>query len=199
MNDGVYLCMLLLLGFDLMSQKLQCGDCSWCDDDCYLFFEVLMFVEQMLYISYIGCLIQDNSECFFLVLVQELVDYIGQSYCFVGDEEFDCDVSEVWVKVYIIYLYMCMLFDVVNFQEDENKSYVCEWLVVVGQQGEVYSDFIQLFIVLLIDSLLFDQFLCFWQYLVCVFFQQCLWVNFCVEEDDILDDELFIFEGLSCY
>ncbi|MBX4372853.1 exodeoxyribonuclease V subunit gamma, partial [Mycobacterium tuberculosis] len=96
-----------------------------------------------LYISYIGRSIQDNSERFPSVLVQELVDYIGQSHCLAGDEELDCDASEARVKAHITHLHTRMPFDVANFQEDENKSYAREWLAAAGQQGEAHSDFIQ--------------------------------------------------------
>ncbi|MDV0403422.1 exodeoxyribonuclease V subunit gamma [Klebsiella michiganensis] len=94
MNDGVYPRTLAPLGFDLMSQKPQRGDRSRRDDDRYLFLEALMSAEQKLYISYIGRSIQDNSERYPSVLVQELADYIGQSHCLEGDEELDCDASE---------------------------------------------------------------------------------------------------------
>jgi exodeoxyribonuclease V gamma subunit len=128
MNDGVYPRTLPPLGFDLMSQKPQRGDRSRRDDDRYLFLEALMSAEQTLYISYIGRSIQDNSERFPSVLVQELVDYIGQSHCLAGDEELDCDASEARVKAHITHLHTRMPFDVANFQEDENKSYAREWL-----------------------------------------------------------------------
>ncbi|XPE48398.1 hypothetical protein ACNKHL_17130 [Shigella flexneri] len=64
------------MGFDLMSQKPKRG--AGCDDDRYLFLEALISAQQKLYISYIGRSIQDNSERFPSVLVQELIDYIGK-------------------------------------------------------------------------------------------------------------------------
>ncbi|UMX59085.1 exodeoxyribonuclease V subunit gamma [Escherichia coli] len=74
------------LGFDLMSQKPKRGDRSRRDDDRYLFLEALISAQQKLYISYIGRSIQDNSERFPSVLVQEPIDYIGQSHYLPGDE-----------------------------------------------------------------------------------------------------------------
>lgn len=71
MNDGVYPRQLAPLGFDLMSQKPKRGDRSRRDDDRYLFLEALISAQQKLYISYIGRSIQDNSERFPSVLVQE--------------------------------------------------------------------------------------------------------------------------------
>lgn len=84
-----------------MSQKPVRGDRSRRDDDRYLFHEAMMSAEKALYISYIGRSIQDNSERYPSVLVQELVDYIGQSHCLVGDEALNCDQSEQRVKNHI--------------------------------------------------------------------------------------------------
>ncbi|XPE51173.1 hypothetical protein ACNKHX_17170 [Shigella flexneri] len=67
------------LGFDLMSQKPKRGDRSRRDDDRYLFLEALISASKT-HISYIGRSIQDNSERFPSVLVQELIHYIGQSH-----------------------------------------------------------------------------------------------------------------------
>lgn len=84
MNDGIYPRALPPLGFDLMSAQPKRGDRSRRDDDRYLFLEALMSAQSRLYISYIGRSIQDNSERFPSVLVQELVDYIGQSHYLPG-------------------------------------------------------------------------------------------------------------------
>ncbi len=135
MNDGVYPRTLAPLGFDLMSQKPQRGDRDRRDDDRYLFLEALMSAEQTLYISYIGRSIQDNSERYPSVLVQELADYIGQSHCLAGDEALDCDASERRVKAHITHLHTRMPFDAANFRDDEYQSYAREWLAAASQQG----------------------------------------------------------------
>ncbi|MEN0608062.1 exodeoxyribonuclease V subunit gamma [Klebsiella grimontii] len=199
MNDGVYPRTLAPLGFDLMSQKPQRGDRSRRDDDRYLFLEALMSAEQKLYISYIGRSIQDNSERYPSVLVQELADYIGQSHCLEGDEELDCDASERRVKEHITYLHTRMPFDAANFLANEDQSYAREWLAAASQQGEAHSAFIQPLPAPEIDRLPFEQLLRFWQHPVRAFFQQRLRVNFRSEESEIPDDEPFILEGLSRY
>ena len=199
MNDGVYPRTLAPLGFDLMSQKPQRGDRSRRDDDRYLFLEALMSAEQTLYISYIGRSIQDNSERYPSVLVQELADYIGQSHCLAGDEALDCDASERRVKTHITHLHTRMPFDAANFRDDEYQSYAREWLAAASQQGEAHSDFIQPLPAPAIETLPFEQLLRFWQHPVRAFFQQRLRVNFRSEESDIPDDEPFTLEGLSRY
>lgn len=199
MNDGVYPRTLSPLGFDLMSQKPLRGDRSRRDDDRYLFLEALMSAEQKLYISYIGRSIQDNSERYPSVLVQELVDYIGQSHYLAEDEDRNCDESEQRVKAHIMHLHTRMPFDAENFKTDERQSYAREWLAAASQQGEAHSAFIQPLPPLSIDTLPFDQLQRFWAHPVRAFFQQRLRVNFREEESEIPDAEPFTLEGLTRY
>jgi len=199
MNDGVYPRTLSPLGFDLMSQKPLRGDRSRRDDDRYLFLEALMSAEQKLYISYIGRSIQDNSERYPSVLVQELVDYIGQSHYLAGDEDRNCDESEQRVKAHIMHLHTRMPFDAENFKTDERQSYAREWLAAASQLGEAHSAFIQPLPPLSIDILPFDQLQRFWAHPVRAFFQQRLRVNFREEESEIPDAEPFTLEGLTRY
>lgn len=199
MNDGVYPRTLSPLGFDLMSHKPLRGDRSRRDDDRYLFLEALMSAEQKLYISYIGRSIQDNSERYPSVLVQELIDYIGQSHYLAGDESLNCDESEQRVKAQLMHLHTRMPFDAENFKTDEQQSYAREWLAAASQQGEAHSAFIQPLLPLNIDTLPFDQLQRFWAHPVRAFFQQRLRVNFLAQDSEIPDAEPFTLEGLTRY
>ncbi|MGL5700009.1 MAG: exodeoxyribonuclease V subunit gamma, partial [Kluyvera sp.] len=199
MNDGVYPRALAPLGFDLMSQKPLRGDRSRRDDDRYLFLEALMSAEKSLYISYIGRSIQDNSERYPSVLVQELLDYIGQSHCLEGDEALNCDESERRVKEHIMHLHTRMPFDADNFKPGERQSYAQEWLAAASQQGQAHSEFIQPLEPLPLTTLALEQLQRFWQHPVRAFFQMRLQVNFRMEESDIPDTEPFTLEGLTRY
>ncbi|HEY2451350.1 MAG TPA: exodeoxyribonuclease V subunit gamma [Scandinavium sp.] len=199
MNDGIYPRALAPLGFDLMSQKPVRGDRSRRDDDRYLFLEALMSAEQKLYISYIGRSIQDNSERYPSVLVQELVDYIGQSHCLQGDEALNCDESERRVKAHISHLHSRMPFDAVNFLPGETQSYAREWLNAASLEGEAHSDFIQPLPPIAIETLPFEQLQRFWSHPVRAFFQMRLQVNFRIEDNDIPETEPFTLEGLTRY
>ncbi|KFC06163.1 exodeoxyribonuclease V gamma chain [Trabulsiella guamensis ATCC 49490] len=199
MNDGVYPRTLAPLGFDLMSQKPLRGDRSRRDDDRYLFLEALMSAEQKLYISYIGRSVQDNSERYPSVLVQELVDYIGQSHYLKGDQHLNCDESERRVKAHITRLHTRMPFDPENYQDDEQQSYAREWLAAASQQGEAHPAFIQPLTEPEIESIPFEQLQRFWQHPVRAFFQMRLRVNFRAEESEIPDAEPFTLEGLARY
>lgn len=199
MNDGVYPRQLAPLGFDLMSQKPKRGDRSRRDDDRYLFLEALISAQQKLYISYIGRSIQDNSERFPSVLVQELIDYIGQSHYLPGDEALNCDESEARVKAHLTCLHTRMPFDPQNYQPGERQSYAREWLPAARQAGKAHSEFVQPLPFTLPETVPLETLQRFWAHPVRAFFQMRLQVNFRTEDSEIPDTEPFILEGLSRY
>ncbi|HHZ9086107.1 TPA: exodeoxyribonuclease V subunit gamma [Escherichia coli] len=199
MNDGVYPRQLAPLGFDLMSQKPKRGDRSRRDDDRYLFLEALISAQQKLYISYIGRSIQDNSERFPSVLVQELIDYIGQSHYLPGDEALNCDESEARVKAHLTCLHTRMPFDPQNYQPGERQSYAREWLPAASKAGKAHSEFVQPLPFTLPETVPLETLQRFWAHPVRAFFQMRLQVNFRTEDSEIPDTEPFILEGLSRY
>ena len=199
MNDGVYPRQLAPLGFDLMSQKPKRGDRSRRDDDRYLFLEALISAQQKLYISYIGRSIQDNSERFPSVLVQELIDYIGQSHYLPGDEALNCDESEARVKAHLTCLHTRMPFDPQNYQPGERQSYAREWPPAASQAGKAHSEFVQPLPFTLPETVPLETLQRFWAHPVRAFFQMRLQVNFRTEDSEIPDTEPFILEGLSRY
>ena len=199
MNDGVYPRQLAPLGFDLMSQKPMRGVRSRRDDDRYLFLEALISAQQTLYISYIGRSIQDNSERFPSVLVQELMDYIGQSHYLPGDELLTSDESETKVKAHITRLHTRMPFDVQNFQPGEQQSYAREWLPAANMSGKAHADFVQPLHFTMPETLTLETLQRFWAHPVRAFFQMRLRVNFRSEESEIPETEPFTLEGLTRY
>ncbi|HDB9305269.1 TPA: exodeoxyribonuclease V subunit gamma [Escherichia coli] len=199
MNDGVYPRQLAPLGFDLMSQKPKRGDRSRRDDDRYLFLEALISAQQKLYISYIGRSIQDNSERFPSVLVQELIDYIGQSHYLPGDEALNCDESEARVKAHLTCHHTRMPFDPQNYLPGNLQSYAREWLPAASQAGKAHSEFVQPLPFTLPETVPLETLQRFWAHPVRAFFQMRLQVNFRTEDSEIPDTEPFILEGLSRY
>lgn len=199
MNDGVYPRQLAPLGFDLMSQKPKRGDRSRRDDDRYLFLEALISAQQKLYISYIGRSIQDNSERFPSVLVQELIDYIGQSHYLPGDEALNCDESEARVKAHLTCHHTRMPFDPQNYQPGNLQSYAREWLPAASQAGKAHSEFVQPLPFTLPETVPLESLQRFWAHPVRAFFQMRLQVHFRTEDSEIPDTEPFILEGLSRY
>ena len=133
------------------------------------------------------------------MLVQELLDYIGQSHCLEGDEALNCDESEQRVKRHIMQLHPRMPFDADNYKAGEQQSYAQEWLAAASQQGEAHSSFIQPLEPLTLTTLPLEQLQRFWAHPVRAFFQMRLQVNFRNEENDIPDTEPFTLEGLTRY
>ena len=200
MNDGVYPRTISPLGFDLMSQKPLRGDRSRRDDDRYLFLEALLSAQQRLYISYIGRSIQDNSEKFPSVLVQELVDYVAQSHYLPGDEALNCDKSAERVKAHLQRLHPRTPFDAENFlPARELQSYAREWLPAASDQGEAHPEFIQTLPSAPLEELPFEQLQRFWRHPVRAFFQMRLKVNFRTEESELPDAEPFTLDSLGRY
>jgi len=68
------------LSFDLVAQAPRRGDRSRRLDDRYLFLETLISAREVLYLSFVGHDIRDNSERVPSVLVSELLDYVGRAF-----------------------------------------------------------------------------------------------------------------------
>lgn len=200
MNDGVYPRTLPPPGFDLMSQQPKKGDRSRRDDDRYLFLEAIASAQQQLYISYIGRTIQDNSERFPSVLVSELVDYIGQSFCLPQDRQSDVDTSAERTIAHLHHLHSRMPFAAENFlPQARYQSYAAEWLPAAKASGVPHPPFMQPLQDPGITELNFDQLLRFWRHPVRAFFSQRLGVSFSAEDMELPDAEPFILDNLSRY
>ncbi|MFH1214996.1 MAG: exodeoxyribonuclease V subunit gamma [Pseudomonadota bacterium] len=77
MNDGIFPRLNRVLEYDLTQAERRLGDRSSKDNDKYLFLETLISARNILYISYTGQSIADNSPVPPSVLVSELLDYLG--------------------------------------------------------------------------------------------------------------------------
>ena len=80
MNGDIYPRQSKPIGFDLMAKHPKPGDRSRRRDDRYLFLEAILSARQMLYISYVGQSIKDNSIVPPSVLVSELIDYVEERF-----------------------------------------------------------------------------------------------------------------------
>jgi exodeoxyribonuclease V gamma subunit len=72
--------------FDRMGEHWRPGDPRKGAEDRYLFLETLLCARQVLYLSYIGRDIRNNSERQPSVLLRELLDYIDQQYVDAGGD-----------------------------------------------------------------------------------------------------------------
>ncbi|MGO2304954.1 MAG: exodeoxyribonuclease V subunit gamma [Providencia sp.] len=201
MNDGAYPRSIPPLGFDLMSEKPARGDRKRRDDDRYLFLEALNSAARQLYISYIGLSIRDNQPCNPSVLVTELLDYISQSFCLVGDNHLNIDESAKRLIQHLVIQHNRVPFAKENFiPETSYQSFANEWLPAANTTSKEEK----LFCILLderepITEISLEQLLRFYRHPIRAFFQQRLKVHFSIEETELPEDEPFILGRLQRY
>jgi exodeoxyribonuclease V gamma subunit len=87
MNDGAFPRQQRPLGFDMMSRAPRKGDRSVRGDDRYLFLESILSARDVLYLSYVGQSIRDNSDLPPSVLVSELLDAVQRGFVFPENED----------------------------------------------------------------------------------------------------------------
>ena len=80
MNDDAFPRKSLRIGWNMISRKPQKGDRSLEKEDRYLFLESILSCRDVLYISYIGRNIRDNTETNPSVVVSELMDYLDAAF-----------------------------------------------------------------------------------------------------------------------
>lgn len=200
MNDGVYPRSLLPSGFDLMQHQRRRGDRSRRDDDRYLFLEALISAQQQLYISYIGIGIQDNQPCLPSVLVNELLDYLSQSFCLVGDETLDVDSSAQRLRRHVVQYQQRTPFAEPNFALNNPwRSYAREWLPAARGSGTAPRAFAQPLPELIENELEINLLLSFWRYPLRAWFNRRLDVNFFQEAVALPDSEPFDPDPLERY
>ncbi len=201
MNDGVYPRNIPPLGFDLMIEKPQRGDRKRRDDDRYLFLEALNSAGQQLYISYIGLSIRDNQTLNPSVLVNELLDYICQSFCLEGDETLNIDQSAQRLRQHLVTQHSRVPFAEENFElSNPYQSFAAEWLPAAKNEGKEHTQFC----LVLPDSersheVSVEQLLRFYRHPIRAFFQQRLKVHFSIEETELPEEEPFVIDNLFRY
>ncbi|WP_369308522.1 exodeoxyribonuclease V subunit gamma [Providencia rettgeri] len=202
MNDGAYPRSIPPLGFDLMAEKPVRGDRKRRDDDRYLFLEALNSAAKQLYISYIGLSIRDNQPCNPSVLVTELLDYICQSCCLVGDEQLNIDDSSKRLRSHLVTQHSRVPFAKENFiPQTPYQSFAKEWLPAAKTIDRVETSFCS---VLKdpqeqITHIALEQLLRFYRHPIRAFFQQRLKVHFSMEETELPEEEPFILNHLQRY
>ncbi|VAX76570.1 RecBCD enzyme subunit RecC [Serratia symbiotica] len=201
MNEGVYPRELPLLGFNLMAKQPKCGDRTLREDDRYLFLEAILSAQQRLYISFIGCSIQDNLERYPSVLVTELLEYLEQRYCLPDVvEHLDASGRVNRVGEYLLTRHASMPFAVENFlPSSEQQSYASEWLPAAEGRGIARPVFNQSLLPLGEQEIPLDVLHRFYRHPIRAFFQLRLGVSFSLEEIELPKEEPFTLDRLSRY
>ncbi|WP_036818400.1 exodeoxyribonuclease V subunit gamma, partial [Photobacterium sanctipauli] len=204
MNDGVYPRSIPPEGFDLMAGRAKYGDRSRRDDDRYLFLEALQSAQDILYISYVGRSIQDNSEKMPSVLVSELVEYCQQGYCLVGDEALSVDESAKKMAQSMTYSHALVPFSPQAFLGAQ-PSYAAEWLPAANRELVAVSEFQanplppEVADSVTGEVLELAELARFWNLPVKHFFNRRLKVFFDAGQGAVEDDEPFALDGLGRY
>ena len=130
MNDRDYPRAQRPLGFDLMAASPRLGDRSRREDDRYLFLEALLSAREVLYLSYVGHDIRDNSVKVPSVLVSELMDAVEEGFRVEGGGK----ILDRVITHHPLQPFSGRYFD----QQGELFSYADEWL----KGGEVPVPFL---------------------------------------------------------
>jgi exodeoxyribonuclease V gamma subunit len=115
-------------GFDLMAQRPRRGDRSRRRDDRYLFLEALLSARDVLYLSYVGHDIRDNSERVPSVVVDELLDYVTAACCLEGGGD---------LRQHLVVSHPLQPFSPRYFADDDPRlySYARDWLSAAQAEG----------------------------------------------------------------
>ena len=87
MNDGAFPRQQRPPGFDLLAREPRKGDRSVRGDDRYLFLESILSARDVLYLSYVGQSVRDNTPLPPSVLVSELLDAVERGFEFPDGED----------------------------------------------------------------------------------------------------------------
>ncbi|MGP1953045.1 MAG: exodeoxyribonuclease V subunit gamma [Arsenophonus sp. ET-KM2-MAG3] len=202
MNEQIYPRSISSLGFDLMIKKPQRGDRNKLDDDRYLFLEALNSASKVFYLSYIGYTIRNNQPNNPSILVNELLDYIGQSFCLDGDENLNIDNSANKIKEHLVIKHTRVPFAIENYMLNSiHQSYASEWLPVAKNEGNLRLEFCSQLAPIIKNNneILLEELLSFYQNPIRTFFKKRLKINFFKKEIQLLDNEPFIINYLQQY
>lgn len=208
LNEGDYPRSVAPMGFDLMVGQYRSGDRSHREDDKYLFLEALMSARDCFYISYVGRSIQDNSEKNPSILVSELLEYIGQSCVFEGDQNLAPDEAQAALLERLIVKHPLQPFNPVYYSLGNSSSserfysYDEQWLpaLLSVQEEAVVSGFTPLEgleqprLELALDEL--SRFI---SHPTRYFTQRRLKAYLSLREEEEREDEPFALDGLAGY
>lgn len=196
MNEAVFPRQNRPLGFDLIAQHPKPGDRSRREDDRYLFLEALLSARQMLYISYVGKDIRDNSPRLPSVLVSELLDYIEHCY---GRATRQALITEHAMQPFSARNYM---------DSGQHYSYSADWLPGIKalhqqeQQPERLPEFIHRPLPVAAGTqteIELEPLIQFFCHPARAFLQQRLGINFAFDAELLEDSEPFELDYLQGY
>lgn len=191
MCDGEYPRNRVALDFDLMTGRYRPGDRSRREDDRYLFLEALLSARELLYVSYVGRSIRDDSERPPSVLVAQLRDYLSAAFRFAD--------SELEVARGLTWMHPLQPFSPKYFLGNPDWfTYASEWREI-HQAPDATEDERLLAEYVREEPLTLDELMRFLRQPVDYFYEQRLKVRFPRMEEEDIDCETFALDGLDRY
>ncbi len=198
MNDGDYPRRAMRSDFDLMAWpgQLRPGDRARRDDDRQLMLEALLSARRMLYISWAGRSVRDNSEQPPSVLVSQLRDYLAAGWCGEGGAMGDDSLLEQRTVAHPLQPFSRRYFA----PDSLLRTYAREWRAAhLAQAAGEGVPPLPPFVPDIAVPLTLAQLHGFVRHPAQAFFRHRLNVRFEQDEQVTFDEEAFGVEGLAAY
>lgn len=179
--------------FDLLQQKRHLGDRSVKDNDKHLFLETLLSASHLLYLSYVGRSVKDNSVKQPSVLISELLDYIQKGVKSFTNEN---GLLKIDVREYIVVQHPLHNFSEKNNTiDDKNINYLLQASHPVLLADSSFEEMITV----KMSTITVRDIVSFCTTSIKYYYQKVL--NIYLEEEEILlpETELFEVDSLSAY
>ncbi|WWO98603.1 MAG: exodeoxyribonuclease V subunit gamma [Candidatus Dasytiphilus stammeri] len=188
MNDGIYPRISSSISYNLIIHNPKIGDINQRDDDRYLFLETLLSAREIFYLSYIGSSIPGKIKKFPSLFINEILNYIVQSYYWPNDKGLELENSTNKIRNHL--------------QHFHCKSTELENLILKNYDHNLISENFKINNMILpkqvIHELNVQNFLYFWQHPVRAFFNKRLGVKFSYPERSTINKP-FILDKLTHY
>jgi len=208
MNDVDYPRSVPAMGFDLMAAHSRKGDRSRRDDDRYLFLEALLSARSILYVSYIGRSLADNSAKVPSVLISELFEYLQQGYFLEGTQtQSNHNIESLEAQAKMLMEHITTQHPLTPYHSDYFSSdtalfsYAEQWLPIAQTEIEnkASDNFVEALPETPLEVLELTALCAFFKQPIRFYLQHKLQVNFQTEEALTEDEEPFTLSGLDNY
>ncbi|AFP85723.1 DNA helicase/exodeoxyribonuclease V, gamma subunit [secondary endosymbiont of Heteropsylla cubana] len=198
MNEGAYPRTNLPQGFDLMVKNSRRGDPDQRNDDCYLFLEALTFAQERFYISFIENDMRDNTLHYPSVLVNELIDYIAQSFYLKDSTLTDTNRIAEQVRTHLLEKHSRMSFlPELFFSQNNHQRYSQKSLITSNKKSKPKENFITPLKSHPNDALSLEDLMSFYRHPVRTWFMKGLRVSFYKKSLQIATNEPFVVDNLT--
>ncbi|AKC60432.1 exodeoxyribonuclease V subunit gamma [Blochmannia endosymbiont of Camponotus (Colobopsis) obliquus] len=202
MNDNVYPRNHFEFDFNLMYKQKRCGDLDLYNKDYYLFLEMILSAQQLLYISFIYCSIYDGRSLYPSVLIDKLIEYIAQNFSLGMDE----NKGNISMLIECMRARLCQwhdrmpfLVECLNTNGVKQQIFYDTCLNTGSNIGNMRYNFVFSLDRMSPDILLLDDLLNFYKSPIKTWFKERLLVNLDRNIIECSEDEPFFVDALTRY